>query len=203
MEKFKFHKEVSQEILKEIYKYILVAIGIIAYFCILNLAFENIKLERLVGDIEVFSGVFLAVGIYLLEKAYKKDSGKLIINAIELFTLSIHSLTITHIITLMNIDFRLYLLFSSYAISSYFVLKSIIIYTKGRKEYAKSFSDISEIVKKDEPKKKEAVKTKNRQEEKNTENINLKTKSTKNDKSTSKKTRTKGKSKKPTKKKNK
>ena len=77
----------------------------------------------------------------------------------------------------MDYDFRLYLLFSSYAISAYFILKSIIIYTRGRKEYEKSFSDISEIVKKDEPKKKEATKSRikedsniNKQETKNITN---------------------------------
>ena len=73
-----------------------------------------------------------------------------------------------HVITLFKYNFSLYLLTSSYIIASYFVLKAIIIYTKGRKEYLNSLSDISEIVKKEEPIKKEAKK-KNKSKEKETE----------------------------------
>lgn len=154
-------KDISQETLKKIYNCIIMAIGIMIYFIVLNLAHNTMKMERLVGDIEVFSGTFLVIGIYLLEKAYKKDSGALAISAIEFLVLSIHSLTIMHVITMLKYDFKVYLITSSFVFASYFILKSIIIYTKGRMEYAKTFSDISEIVKKDEPKKKEATKKSN------------------------------------------
>lgn len=155
-----FSKDVSQETLKKIYTSIVVAIGIMIYFIVLNLAYNTMKSDRLIGDIEVFSGAFLVIGIYLLEKAYKKDSGTLAISAIEAFVLSIHSLTIMHVITMLNFDFRLYLLTSSYLFAIYYILKSIFIYTKGRRDYERTFSDIPEIVKKDEPKKKEATKKK-------------------------------------------
>lgn len=164
-----FSKDVSQETLKKIYTCVIVAIGIMAYFIVLNLAYNTMKLERLVGDIEVFSGAFLVVGIYLLEKAYKEDSGTLAVSAIESFVLSIHSLTIMHVITILEFDFRLYLLTSSYVFAIYYIMKSIFIYTKGRRDYAKTFSDISEIVKKDEPKKKEATKKRKPQEQENNE----------------------------------
>ena len=160
-----FSKDVSQETLKKIYTSIVVAIGIMIYFIVLNLAYNTMKSDRLIGDIEVFSGAFLVIGIYLLEKAYKKDSGTLAISAIEAFVLSIHSLTIMHVITMLNFDFRLYLLTSSYLFAIYYILKSIFIYTKGRRDYERTFSDIPEIVKKDEPKKKEATKKKKTSED--------------------------------------
>ena len=159
-----FSKDVSQETLKKIFTCVIIAICIMAYFVVLNLAYNTMKLERLVGDIEVFSGAFLVIGIYLLEKAYKEDSGTLAVSAIESFVLSIHSLTIMHVITMLEFDFRLYLLTSSYVFAIYYIMKSIFIYTKGRRDYAKTFSDISEIVKKDEPKKKEATKKRKSQE---------------------------------------
>lgn len=65
-----------------------------------------------------------------------------------------------HIITLFQYHFQFYLLTSSYVFSIYYVLKAIILYTKGRRDYWKSLSDISEIVKKEEPIKKEAKKRK-------------------------------------------
>lgn len=157
-EKKKLPKEISQEILKKMFRNLLRAVGIMFYFIILNLAYSTMKQERLIGDIEVFAGAFLAVGIVFLEKAYKKDNGTTAITGIEFLFLSLHSLSIMHVITLFRYDFRLYLLTSSYVIAIYYVLKAIILYTKGRKDYLNSLSDISEIVKKEEPIKKEAKK---------------------------------------------
>ena len=128
------------------------------YFIILNIAYSAMDIIRLEKDIEVFAGAFLVVGIIIIEIAYKKDSGIKAITGIEFLILALHSLSIMHVITLMKYDFRYYLLTSSYVISIYYVLKAIILYTKGRKNYLKSLSDISEIVKKEEPTKKEAKK---------------------------------------------
>lgn len=156
----KVPKETSQEIMKKIFKNLIKAIVVMLYFVILNMAYVSMKQERLVGDIQVFAGVFLAIGIIFFEKAYKEDKGTHIITAIELTCLSFHSLSIMHVISILKYDFRLYLLTSSYIIAIYFVLKSIILYTKERKTYLESLSDISEIVK-EEPIKKEATKKKN------------------------------------------
>jgi len=182
--KMKLPKEISQEIVKNIFGNLVKAVSIMIYFVILNLAYTNIKQERLTGDIQVFAGMFLVFGILMLEKAYKKDSGTIAISSIELLFLSLHTLSIMHITSLLKYDFRTYLIASSYVFSIYYVLKSIIIYTKGRKDYFNNLSDISEIVKKDEPVKKEAKKRNNDVE--NEEKI-VKTKKETNKKETSKK----------------
>lgn len=161
-------KEISQEILKKMFGSLLRATGIMLYFIILNLAYSAMKQERLIDDIKVFAGVFLAVGIVLLEIAYKRDNGSMAISGIECLVLSLHSLSIMHVITLFKYDFRFYLLTSSYIFSIYYVLKAIVLYTKGRREYLKSLSDISEIVKKDEPVIKEAKKRNSDEEDKQT-----------------------------------
>lgn len=158
----KLPKEISQEILKQMFRNLLRAVGIMLYFLVLNLAHSKMAQERLVGDIEVFSGVFLIVGIFFLEKAYRKDQGGTAITGVEFLFLSLHSLSIMHVITMFKYDFRSYLLTSSYIFAIYYVLKAIVLYTKGRREYLKSLSDISEIVKKEEPVKKEAKKSKNK-----------------------------------------
>ena len=145
----KLPKEVSQAILKKIVYNILKAIGIIIYFAILNLAYIRMNQERLIGDIQIFSGTFLVLGIVFLESAYKKESGEKAITAIEFIVLSLHSLSIMHVISMYEYDFRYYLLTSSYIFAIYYVLKAIIIYTKERRAYLKSLSEISEIVKKD------------------------------------------------------
>lgn len=163
--KKKLPKEISQEILKKMFGNLLRAVGIMLYFIVLNLAYTTMQTERLIGDIEVFAGAFLVTGIIFLERAYKKDDGTMGITGVELLFLALHSLSIMHVITMFQYDFRFYLLTSSYVFSIYYVLKSIVLYTKGRREYLKSLSDISEIVKKEEPVKKEAKKREEQEEQ--------------------------------------
>ena len=135
-------KEVNEEYMKEIYLNILKAIVIVLYFFILNLAYENVRREYL--DIA--------------KKAYKKDDGKIAIQGIEILALSTYTLTTEHIINKFKFDFKSYSLVASYLFATYFILKCIIVYTKGRKELVEERSDIREIVKKNEPIKKENTK---------------------------------------------
>ena len=158
--------------MKKIGKNLSRALCIIIYFIILFFAYTRMNLDRLAQDIQVFSGAFLVLGILALEKAYKKDSGEVAITGIELLALSIHSLSIMHMITLLKYDFKSYMLISSGIVVIYFVLKVIIIYTKDKKEYLKGLSDISKIVKEDEPIKKEAKKrNKNEKEKEETDEL--------------------------------
>lgn len=158
--------------MKKIEKNLSRALCIIIYFIILFFAYTRMNLDRLAQDIQVFSGAFLVLGILALEKAYKKDSGEVAITGIELLALSIHSLSIMHMITLLKYDFKSYMLISSGIVVIYYVLKVIIIYTKDKKEYLKGLSDISKIVKEDEPIKKEAKKrNKNEKEKEETEEL--------------------------------
>lgn len=158
--------------MKKIGKNLSRALCIIIYFIILFFAYTRMNLDRLAQDIQVFSGAFLVLGILALEKAYKKDSGEVAITGIELLVLSIHSLSIMHMITLLKYDFKSYMLISSGIVVIYYVLKVIIIYTKDKKEYLKGLSDISKIVKEDEPIKKEAKKrNKNEKEKEETEEL--------------------------------
>ena len=153
-----------------VFKNLLKAIGIMAYFIVLNFAYTRMNVDRLTNDIEVFAGIFLVLGLVMLERAYKKDSGKMALSGIELLCLSMHSLSINHVITFYQYDFRFYLLSSSYVFAIYYVLKSIIIYTREKRQYLKNMSDISEIVK-EEPIKKEAKKRRVRNNKQKVEDV--------------------------------
>ena len=158
LKKDKETKQIPQEALRDIFKNIIIAIGVIIYFAILNFTYFKIEQEKILSVIEICSGVLLLAALILLEIAYKKDSGKFTISAIEFLVLAFHSLSIKYVITRYDYQLQFYLLTSSYVISIYFILKAIIIYTKGRKKYLDTLSDIPEILKKDEPVKKEAKK---------------------------------------------
>ena len=152
-------QEVNEKYLKKIYLNLLKAIVIIVYFLSLNIAYSsNIQSKYMELAIEIVTMIFLLISIYIFEKAYKKDDGNLAIQGIEVLILSVYTLTAEHITTKFNFNIKSYSLLVAYIYSIYFVLKSIIIYTNGRKEMVKSLSDIREIVQKEEPKKKEATK---------------------------------------------
>ena len=159
-------KEVNEKYMKKIYLNILKAIIIVAYFLVLNLACEKVSPLYLERGIELCTMIFLITAIGVFEVAYRKDNDDLAIQGIEILVLSAYTLTSQHITKKYNFDFKTYSLVASYIFAIYFILKSIVVYTKGRKEIAEDMSDIKEIVKKEEPVKKEATKKKV-EEEKN------------------------------------
>ncbi len=144
--------------MKEILENIIKAICVMLYFFVLNLAYTRMNLDRLSSDIEFFAGIFLVLGILFLEKAYKEDEGNTVLTSIELFILSFHSLSILHITNLLKYDFKKYIWISFFTFTLYYILKTIIIYTINKRKALNELSDISEIVKKDEPIKKVATK---------------------------------------------
>ena len=188
-------KEVNEKYMKKIYLNILKAIIIVTYFLVLNLACEKVSALYLERGIELCTMVFLIIAIGVFEMAYKKDDDDLAIQGIEILVLSAYTLTSQHITKKYNFDFKTYSLVASYIFAIYFILKCIVVYTKGRKEMAENMSDIKEIVKKEEPIKKEATKktVENKAEKNKKEEITeSKAKSTtsKTDKTEKKKTTT-------------
>ena len=71
--------------------------------------------------------------------------------------LAAHTLSIVHVVEFQKFNFAIYILVSSYIFSIYYLFKSLFIYTKEKRDYLNSLSDIKEIVA-NEPIKKEATK---------------------------------------------
>ena len=162
-------KLVDKKTSKKVFINLIIAVLVMTYFCSISVVYDNVHELGIVGVIKIATMVFLGIAIILLEIAYKKESKVLLIHTFEALFLAVHSLTIVYIVRVCNLSFKNYILVSSYIFSIYYVLKSIIINTKARKEYLNELSDISDIVKKEEPTKKEAVKkekkAKNKKEE--------------------------------------
>ncbi len=140
-----------------VYQNILIAVIIMIYFIIINSMYYKLENSVLLSILKVLSIIILFFGIIVLEIAYRKEKGKLGINSIEIIIIAGHTLSIAHIVQLKKIEFDNYILLSSYMFSIYFIFKSIIIYTKEKRDYLKSLSDIREIVVND-PVKKTATK---------------------------------------------
>ena len=164
-------KDIEKKISNRVFVNLVIAIIIMAYFCGMSIVYKNIGYYSTINIVKWTTIGFLGIAIILMEIAYKKESKIWAINAFEILALAVHSLTTTHITKVYNFDFQKYILWSSYAFSIYYVLKTIIINTKARKDYLRSLSDISQIVQKDEPQKKEATKKEKIIEEEKTEKV--------------------------------
>ena len=147
----------SNKVSFNVYKNILIAIIVMLYFIIINTLYYKLEDIMLLNILKILSMVILIFGIILLEIAYRKEKGGLGINSIETIALAGHTLSTAHIVQLQKFEFANYILVSSYMFSIYFLFKSIIIYTKERRDYLNSLSDIKEIVA-NEPVKKTATK---------------------------------------------
>ncbi len=141
----------------KVYINIILAVIIMLYFLLINFAYYRTSEENLILGLKMASGLILMLGIFFLEIAYNKDSGRLAIYSIELLVLSGFTLSIEHIVKINKFKFTDFIFFSSCFFSLYYVLKAIIVYTQERKKYLDSLSDIREIVD-IKPTKKEAKK---------------------------------------------
>lgn len=189
-EKSEEKKQIIKENRKEMLFNLIIAVFIVLYFMILILGNANIEEEKFETDLQIVTMMLLAITIIILEKAYKKSNIKIAITGIEALIVSSHTLSITYIIQMFNFQFKDYILFSAGAFAIYYLLKIMIVYTIGKKKYLNSLSDISEIVKEEEPIKKEAVKRKKKEEkEVESEDLEKKEKKTKTEKKKTTKTK--------------
>lgn len=161
----KISKLVDKKTAKKVFSNLIIAVLVMAYFCIISAVYDNVHETGIIGVIKIATMVFLGIALILIEFAFKRESKTLLIHTFEALAIALHSLTTVYVTRVFNLDFKGYILVSSYIFSIYYVLKAIIINTKARKEYLNNLSDISDIVKKDEPTKKEAFKKEKQKEE--------------------------------------
>ena len=157
-------KEKEDKVNKEIIYNVLIAIGIFIYLGILNVALDKMLIERLEMDFKILSCILIFLSVFLFERAYKKDNTKIMYHGIEMGVLAFVTLTITYYTKMFEYNPKIYIQLMAYLCSIYYIIKSIVIYTKYRKKCVSDLSDISEITKKDEPVKKEATRRINLQE---------------------------------------
>ena len=86
-------------------------------------------------DLKVFAVSLLAVAIGTFEYAYKKDSGKIAIYGIEMLVLALCMLAAIYIDIMLNSKFVIIAILTTYAIAIYYTVKSIIVYTKMKRQY--------------------------------------------------------------------
>ena len=183
IKKEKMPKEDKIRIIKKIIISLLKGIFLVSLFIALNIAYSNMDKSRLENDIKIISGIVFIFSLITFEIAYKKDSGLKTISALELLVISFYILSTPYILNRFNLDIQTFFIISILISIIYYGIKTICIYKKLKKEYIKSNSDISDIIKKEEPTKKEALKRETIEvEEIKEKTINKKVKATKKSK---------------------
>ncbi len=147
----------NKKINKNVFENILLATIIMAYFIIINIIYYKIPKENTLLVLKILSMIELTIDIVLIEIAYRKESGKIAINSIEILVLAAHTLSVAHVVEFQKIGFISYIIISASIFAIYYIVKAIWMYTKEKKQYLNSLSDIKEIVT-NTPTKKEATK---------------------------------------------
>ena len=151
--------EKVKKVNEKVFENIIIAIPIMLYFIIINFTYYRIEENMLQIGLKILSMIILISSIVIFEIAYKKDSGKLAINGIEVLVLASHALSTMQVVEIAKIKFTTYILISGYTFVIYYILKAAILYTIDKRKYLESLSDIKDIVN-NEPIKKEATKKK-------------------------------------------
>ena len=142
--KKKIPKEELKKINKPVFHNILVAIVVMIYFIFLILGFLNIEGNVYQTDLKVFSICILFLAIFLLEKAYKEDSGRIAIFGIEMIVIAIITLGLIYVKLMLSSHYINIVLIILYIVLIYYVIKSIVIYNKGKKKYF--IKDVKEMI---------------------------------------------------------
>ncbi len=146
-EKRKMTKEVKDQLNKRIFHNCLLAIGLILYICAIDATYIYINQELTTILMKVFPMILISVTIIIFELAYRKDSGRIMIVGIEFFVVSIVLLYLPKIYANLDKKLCVELAFIPIFCALYYMVKSILIGIKTKKEYENSLSDVKEIVK--------------------------------------------------------
>ena len=154
----KLPEEEKQKITRIALDNLINAISIMTYLIVLMLLPLIKKQMFSITIYKTASMIILFLSIFIFEKAYKCDSGKLTISGIEVLILAIITLFAQYGFLKMQYTF---LQLAGVYYGAYYIIKTIVLSAKIKRNYRKTVSDISEIVKKEsKDKKAEETKTK-------------------------------------------
>ncbi len=151
-EKRRLPEDIKQEVNKNVYRNLLVAIMVLLYFIFINLGYYNIASHAFMTDIRIFSICLIVITVILFEKAYNESNAKLGIHGIETLIISIVTLFMQYIFFYQKQSFIIIYMTIPVFFSIYYVLKSIGITVRAKRKYFNSRSDVKDIIKKEKKK---------------------------------------------------
>lgn len=149
-EKRKLPKNVKDNISLKIFQDLVVAVIIMAYFCIINITYYKLEAVKFEEYLKYFAlGIILAT-VISFEIAYRKNSINLGIIGMELLLCGILTLYIPYIFLHTTSALRISIMILPVALIIYYAIKCIIIFKQKQIQYRSNLSDVKEILKDDE-----------------------------------------------------
>lgn len=144
----KINEQQKCSLIKNVLINISIAFIMIMYLILIIMGTKNIEMLILEKDIKIITICILAIGIYIMELAYKKDDSNLAINSLEVLCFSGANLCLVYVQKLYFDNLIQIITYIGIVISSYYIIKSIALAIINVRKYKKDNNDIKEIVKK-------------------------------------------------------
>lgn len=139
--------EVKKQIDKKVYINVFIATVIMAACVLFLMGYKHIEPIKYFNVLRVVSIFALLGTIFMIEFAYKKDSGELALNAVEAIVISLILLSF-HYIYMYNIfNFPMIIVAILALFGAYYTCKGIVTIFRERKKYLKGLNDIKDITK--------------------------------------------------------
>lgn len=149
-EKRKLPKNLKDKISTKIFQDLIVAVIIMAYFCIVNITYYKLENYKFEEYLKYFALGIILFTVISFEIAYRKNSINLGIIGIELFTCGVLTLYIPYIFLHTTSALRVSIMILPVFSVLYYGIKSIIIFKQNQFNYRNNLSDVKEIVKETE-----------------------------------------------------
>lgn len=146
-EKRKLPKKIKDNISTNIFQDLVVAIIIMAYFCIINFSYYNVESHIFEENMKYFALTIVILTVIAFEISYRKNSIKLLVIGLELFACAILSLYIPYIFLHSTSALRISIMILPAFLIIYYAIKSFVIFKSKQIQYRNNLSDIKEIVK--------------------------------------------------------
>src|SRR5574344_666501 len=140
----KIPAEDNKKIKHKVVPNIMIALVLTVFYIFIELGFKNIETINYIVDLKVFSGIFLVISIVLFEKAYKNEKVTTIFYAIEMLVLSIFNFALIYIYYATHSNYEMIVFGFTVFEAVYYIIKTIIMYIKNKKDYFFEKSDIKE-----------------------------------------------------------
>ena len=148
---FKERKQIPDEVKKErdknVFRNLMFAIGIMAYFILLNIGYYSIEKTLYTRDTVVFAFVTLIATIILFERSYRTEKGFFAIHGLEILVASIFTYFVPYLYFTFSDNITKAIMVSPLLFGIYYCFKSIGICVKAKQIKE---NDIKDIIKKEE-----------------------------------------------------
>lgn len=139
-------EEEKKKIRKRSFINILILVIILFYLLVLNIGESNLQTETYILILKILSIIFVLITIFLFEVSYKCNKNEIILHSIEMLVITFFTLFLIPAYSLYYGSFYKVIYTAMLVASIYYLVKTLLIVKKMKKNYYKSLSDIKTIV---------------------------------------------------------